>query len=527
MINKVSMDFIKQLRSPCCYAALDVKAHEIRREALYNGMLRCTSCGKEFPVVKSVIYLFLINANWDIILQELISRRNISQKIFESPPPAELNQRRQEQDIMAGDIMERLFHEAMRVINPDERMSILDIGAGECKTTVTFGNRGAATVAADSDPSGLHFVNFSVFELPPPNKKTVHGRVYYEYMPEPLPLFFNRVIAPAEHLPFASNTFDVVFCRSTLHHLSRLNYAIKEMVRVTRQGGRIVFCSEPLRSCIDPEEPYLEGVVDREEGLNERCPHLLDYVLPLLGEKVKISVQYWRREPGSYTSKLLKWLPFNWDKRFRDGEIASKRKLLKLLLTAASINMYLSKKKSSPDSLPRYWDTSQIVDSLDAIIDVYGRRDWEQIWNLWTQDTNNLMEIRRAILSKKDFGVCELIPHKIKSHRLWQGWGRRTVVDGKACRRIHDLALATLKKQPDSTHVIIEYYLSPEHDNSEFLIKLNGIEAGTFQLKLNQWDCLSVPLPELNETVIDVSLRQRGEGKIFISRIGISPHTQK
>ncbi|MGO9457088.1 MAG: class I SAM-dependent methyltransferase [Acidimicrobiales bacterium] len=46
--------------------------------------------------------------------------------------------------------------------------------------------------------------------------------------------------ANAHDLPFVDETFDVVFCRSALHHLERPEAAVAEMVRVCRHGGRIV-----------------------------------------------------------------------------------------------------------------------------------------------------------------------------------------------------------------------------------------------------------------------------------------------
>lgn len=46
--------------------------------------------------------------------------------------------------------------------------------------------------------------------------------------------------ANAERLPFVDESFDVVFCRSSLHHFSDPLSAVAEMVRVCRRAGRIV-----------------------------------------------------------------------------------------------------------------------------------------------------------------------------------------------------------------------------------------------------------------------------------------------
>jgi len=51
------------------------------------------------------------------------------------------------------------------------------------------------------------------------------------------------VVAVAEHLPYPSNTFDLVFSNETIEHVQDDTAAAREMVRVTRPGGRIViFC---------------------------------------------------------------------------------------------------------------------------------------------------------------------------------------------------------------------------------------------------------------------------------------------
>jgi ubiquinone/menaquinone biosynthesis C-methylase UbiE len=44
----------------------------------------------------------------------------------------------------------------------------------------------------------------------------------------------------AEALPFVGESFDVVFCRSSLHHFGAPHVAVAEMVRVCRRGGRVV-----------------------------------------------------------------------------------------------------------------------------------------------------------------------------------------------------------------------------------------------------------------------------------------------
>jgi SAM-dependent methyltransferase len=46
--------------------------------------------------------------------------------------------------------------------------------------------------------------------------------------------------ANAESLPFVEESFDIVYCRSSLHHFADPNQAVAEMARVCRIDGRIV-----------------------------------------------------------------------------------------------------------------------------------------------------------------------------------------------------------------------------------------------------------------------------------------------
>ncbi len=50
-------------------------------------------------------------------------------------------------------------------------------------------------------------------------------------------------VAPGEYLPFASDSFDVVFSHEVIEHVNDDVLTAREMVRITRPGGRVVvFC---------------------------------------------------------------------------------------------------------------------------------------------------------------------------------------------------------------------------------------------------------------------------------------------
>ena len=51
---------------------------------------------------------------------------------------------------------------------------------------------------------------------------------------DPAPGMRADVLAPAEHIPFADSSFDVVTCRIAPHHFTDISAAVGEMARVAR-----------------------------------------------------------------------------------------------------------------------------------------------------------------------------------------------------------------------------------------------------------------------------------------------------
>jgi ubiquinone/menaquinone biosynthesis C-methylase UbiE len=62
-----------------------------------------------------------------------------------------------------------------------------------------------------------------------------------------LDLEVDAVRCDAERLPFADESFDLVFGHAVLHHIPDLRAALEQVHRVLRPGGSIAFCGEPSR----------------------------------------------------------------------------------------------------------------------------------------------------------------------------------------------------------------------------------------------------------------------------------------
>jgi SAM-dependent methyltransferase len=88
---------------------------------------------------------------------------------------------------------------------------------------------------------------------------------------------FPRVQADGEHLPFADESFDLVYCVATLHHALDLRRMVREMARVARRGGIVAGLNEGTRGVrAGGEAPDQAG--ERALGINEHVHTVWAYV---------------------------------------------------------------------------------------------------------------------------------------------------------------------------------------------------------------------------------------------------------
>lgn len=66
--------------------------------------------------------------------------------------------------------------------------------------------------------------------------------------------------ADAENLPFPDDTFDFVYSWGVIHHTERPEVAAREIVRVTRQGGRICVMVYHRRSLVGVQSWLVNGL---------------------------------------------------------------------------------------------------------------------------------------------------------------------------------------------------------------------------------------------------------------------------
>ena len=115
------------------------------------------------------------------------------------------------------------------IIDPKPGMEILDLAAGTGSSSVPLAKAGAKVIPADFSEGMLDA-----------------GRARHPYLP------FTK--ADALNLPFKENQFDLVTISFGLRNTVDFDKALKEMLRVTKPGGRLVVCEfsqptwKPFRS---------------------------------------------------------------------------------------------------------------------------------------------------------------------------------------------------------------------------------------------------------------------------------------
>lgn len=101
--------------------------------------------------------------------------------------------------------------------------TLLDIGAGNGISTISFAQKG-----------------FHVTAVEPDSSDTV-GRGAIAYICSRCKLHTVKIIdSYAEKLPLADNSFDVVYARQALHHAHDLNAFVAEAYRVLKPGGTCI-----------------------------------------------------------------------------------------------------------------------------------------------------------------------------------------------------------------------------------------------------------------------------------------------
>lgn len=102
---------------------------------------------------------------------------------------------------------------------------------------------------------------------------------------------YEVVTADAEKLPFADDSFDLVFAIAALHHALDLPKMVGEMARVTKRRGVVAGLNEGVRAFRASADA--EGqATEKSYGINEHVYTLWDYYTAFLRHRLRITRIY-------------------------------------------------------------------------------------------------------------------------------------------------------------------------------------------------------------------------------------------
>ncbi len=121
-------------------------------------------------------------------------------------------------------LFERMTEVTLGALLPAPGLRVLDVASGFGQDSLELGRRGCQVVAVEPSARMTAFARQS--------RVAAKGAVNHHHP--------DWVRGWSDALPFASQSFDASFCKGALDHFDRPLFAIAEMARVTRPGGRVV-----------------------------------------------------------------------------------------------------------------------------------------------------------------------------------------------------------------------------------------------------------------------------------------------
>lgn len=132
---------------------------------------------------------------------------------------------------------------------------VLEVGCGSGKMSALLAASGAKVTAFDLSPISIDVAR-------------TRGMI------NELDSLMQLAVAAGERLPFANNSFDILFGRAILHHLD-VSMGAEEIYRVLKPGGKAVFIEpmgmNPILNYVRDNIPYADkNPVGDDEPLNYR-----------------------------------------------------------------------------------------------------------------------------------------------------------------------------------------------------------------------------------------------------------------
>ena len=245
--------FTQMLRCPACGRGgeWDVEDAVSDEREIRSAALRCRACGHVRPVRDGIVDM--LHEPPEFVVREAAGLERFAQEMANDGWDREKILKLPFLDYgywYAQAIgMEQVLEseETAPLLKPGAR--ILDVGSNTCWASATFARHGLDVTALDIATTEMQ------------------GLKTADWWFEEHDIHFERVLGVMFEMPFADDSFDLVFCCEVLHHNHRANLraTYRELHRILKPGGRVISINEPVRSLGSPKlDPGAE--VEQYEG---------------------------------------------------------------------------------------------------------------------------------------------------------------------------------------------------------------------------------------------------------------------
>lgn len=472
--------------------------------------LVCAKCTDRYPMRNGIPCLVTFSPHTLTTLHELLMYWHFYERLRKHRIERDRLEEKCSEFLSSIHLYRTTFYDAISHIEFSRKPLVCDVGAGMCETSYVLSQNGARVIATDFSPFDL--LNPRLFSL---HTEEIHN--FYQAFDGIAPIDpdaagFRRVVSGATLLPFDDETFDVVFCRSTLHHLPDIPAALAEMARVLKPAGSLIIVCEPGRSILDSERHYLDYLLDYQEGINEHAPTVFAYWRALQRTGFgKISIHCYNPAFGYRTGKVLRSFRLHPDPQRYAGMRASSRfGLLPFIWLGCVVNIYATKKIPRARSTPAKLDRTPIPKNVD-LENMLPKPLAEIIFSF----EKNLSLLRRITRSQIPAGTLkpEIDFAKDLSHLNRVGWRAPEIIGAERARYPLSDALCFLQGDPSASQLEIEFFGVPRRVARRFKLSL---VVNDIALKLESsirpgWQTLRVELAQVpDKQVLEVHLHQNG-----------------
>ena len=245
----------------CKSSSFSVAEDELSQLEILNGRLICNKCGASYQVFGGIVN-FLRNMNKavsrereamdidDYISDEQGNKYKITDdsirqfsEVFFSLPEGDGSYffKKGGSFQTIAEASDR-FYSTLGQLSITGKEKVLEIGASFSYASFKFAQKGCSVVATDIS-NYLKVSNLFV------------KKAYYD-----------RMFSDMHSIPFADNTFDIVFAAAVLHHSKDLKKVFGEIHRVLRPGGRLVLINETSRGILERVHPVYKEMEEKGYG---------------------------------------------------------------------------------------------------------------------------------------------------------------------------------------------------------------------------------------------------------------------